>query len=61
MPVFDDCPCGIAHVILDEAEAERVRRLIEATEPREVTGDNGVRVIVPPIALVLHGEDHPGG
>ena len=57
MSGFDGCPCGAGHVIFDAAEAERVRKLIEAAEPREVAGENGVRVIVPPIALVLHGQD----
>jgi hypothetical protein len=52
--MIDGCPCGAGHVLRRE-EAERVQKLIEQTEPTEVVGENGARVMLPPIAVVLHG------
>jgi hypothetical protein len=51
---IDGCPCGATHVYHRE-EADQLLGLAERTEPLEITGDNGARVVVPPLMVVLHG------
>ena len=51
---IDGCPCGATHVYRRE-EADQLLELAAHTQPLEVTGENGTRVVVPPLAVVLHG------
>ena len=53
--IFTGCPCGVdGHMVLDPERAKQIQQLIEIAEPLELEHE-GKRIIVPPIAVVLHG------
>ena len=54
LKAIDGCSCGGTHV-LEAGEADVVLRLAALTEPLEITTDDGKRVVVPPLSVVLHG------
>jgi hypothetical protein len=54
LKIITGCSCGIDHVYHRE-EADRLLELAKHTEPLEVVQENGARVTVPPLTVVLHG------